>query len=162
MPQTICQRKEEKNDNEVDTFNNNDSHINFNYANDYPNLCNNCNGYIIDQISFLTLMPYGDGLQYLDDGIINGLFSLLPDIAMKKKMELVCFDTQFYDKIIRNGEISKDFEKWAKIKSIIEKNILLIPINYITPKHWTLLVIIFSENAMVFFFLIRCTIFPER
>ena len=121
------------------------------YPANFPNLYNNINGYIIDKNSFMTLKTYINIHQYLDDGVINGFFSFLPDIAKNNGLSLVCFDTLFYDKILRNGCISEGFKKWAKKQAVMDKSIWFIPINYIDPKHWTLLVVLHNHKAMIFF-----------
>ena len=45
------------------------------YPANFPDLYNNINGYIVDKNSFMTLEPYVDIHQYLDDGVINDFFS---------------------------------------------------------------------------------------
>lgn len=66
-------------------------------------------------------------------------------------MSIVCFDTLFYDKILTHNSISDGFQKWAKAQTITSKNMWLVPINYISPRHWVLLLVIQSERTMVLF-----------
>ena len=127
------------------------------YPLNFPNLYNNINGYIVDRNSFNTLKPYIDKNQYLDDGVINGFFSLLPTIAKENSLSLVCFDTLFFDKILKNNHISEGFKKWAKKQAVMSKNIWLIPINYIIPEHWTLLVVLHIRPLFFFYSLHRFT-----
>lgn len=123
------------------------------YPSDFPNLYKKINGFIIDKNGFSTLSPYQNPNQYLDDSIMNSFFSLLPQVAQSKNMLLICyvicFDTLFYDKIIRNKTISEGFLKWAKNNLFLKKNIWFLPINY--RNHWTLLTVLLNEKSIIYF-----------
>lgn len=65
-------------------------------------------------------------------------------------MPLLCFDSTFYQKIFESKLISKGFLRWAKKEKIMKTNVWFIPINE-NDSHWSLLVRILNQNAIIYF-----------
>ena len=121
------------------------------YPEGFPNLKQNIDGNILDKSSFARLSPYENSDQYLVDVVVNAFFSLLPSIAERKGLSLLCFDTYFFEKILRKNIISKSFFNFAKKQNIERKNIWLIPINHINIEHWSLMLVVRKKKAIVYF-----------
>ncbi|KAL7299505.1 hypothetical protein TKK_0007589 [Trichogramma kaykai] len=120
------------------------------YPANFPNICKNINGIEVDSGSFARLAPYTCTDQWLNDAIINAFMSLLPEIALKSKVNLCVFDTLFCYDILQRNSIRNH---WALLVVSLDQSIMM----YLDSLHYSP-----PENLLknVHLFMNYCT--PKR
>jgi len=104
------------------------------------NKTNTLAGITIDKTCLETLFPG----HWLDDQVINGFFTLLPQKA--RLMRLLTFDIFFAHRLLTRNLMG--YHNWADYVKVWTYDVWFIPINF--QHHWTLLVVIFRHNFLLY------------
>ncbi|CAG9790408.1 unnamed protein product [Diatraea saccharalis] len=114
-----------------------------NYPENFPNIRNNVNKYVIEPNDFFTLHKH----KWLSDNIINGFASIYANKAVKENKNIMFVDTLSTSGILHRN-VSRGFNKWLVDNEFAKYNIWLLPFN-LNAMHWVLVVVDFERQNIV-------------
>lgn len=116
------------------------------YPPNFPNIYKNAFTHILDAAEWKSLLPN----TAISDGIINSFMAFVNNSAENSDFNVLCFDTFFATQIIDTGRAQKCRNRWAQKAKVWTKPVCLIPVNSLNNTHWSLLVLNFTHECIIY------------